>query len=349
LSGKAYIKVKVMFKFIVSFLLLLISFNVKSQDNLENINVLEEVIKIVDSQEQIFYLKKIKGLKKSDRLFLRIANGRFYIKENEVEDFSGNISKEGRKLDSLILSKKEIEKLLLNLKKQTVWEDNLFENSIALLGAFAIMNLAGMSINVLSMFAMVLVIGIVVDDAIVVVENVERIMAEERLSPLEATKKAMSQIQGAVIGITVVLVSVFIPMAFFTGTTGNIYRQFSLVMAVSILFSAFLALSLTPALCGTLLKPVDKDHHVKKGFFGKFFNGFNRVFDRNAKRYESFVGKLLRRAGRIMVIYLVLIGVAAFVMTRIPTGFLPNEDQGFAIEYHPIASWCHHGAYFAHC
>jgi competence protein ComGC len=132
LSGKAYIKVKVMFKFIVSFLLLLISFNVKSQDNLENINVLEEVIKIVDSQEQIFYLKKIKGLKKSDRLFLRIANGRFYIKENEVEDFSGNISKEGRKLDSLILSKKEIEKLLLNLKKQTVWEDNLFENSTGL-------------------------------------------------------------------------------------------------------------------------------------------------------------------------------------------------------------------------
>ena len=202
---------------------------------------------------------------------------------------------------------------------------------IALLGAFAIMNLAGMSINVLSMFAMVLVIGIVVDDAIVVVENVERIMAEEHLSPLEATKKAMSQIQGAVLGITVVLVSVFIPMAFFTGTTGNIYRQFSLVMAVSVLFSAFLALSLTPALCGTLLKPVDKDHHVKKGFFGKFFNGFNRVFDRNAKRYESFVGKLLRRAGRIMVIYLVLIGVAAFVMTRIPTGFLPNEDQGFAL------------------
>lgn len=202
---------------------------------------------------------------------------------------------------------------------------------IALLGAFAIMEVAGMSINVLSMFAMVLVIGIVVDDAIVVVENVERIMAEEHLSPLAATKKAMSQIQGAVVGITVVLVSVFIPMAFFSGTTGNIYRQFSLVMAVSILFSAFLALSLTPALCATLLKPVDKDHHVKKGFFGKFFNWFNRTFDISAKRYEGFVGKLLRRAGRMMVIYLGLIAVAFFVMTRIPTGFLPNEDQGFVL------------------
>ena len=202
---------------------------------------------------------------------------------------------------------------------------------IALLGAFAIMELTGMSINVLSMFAMVLVIGIVVDDAIVVVENVERIMAEERLSPLDATKKAMSQIQGAVVGITVVLVSVFIPMAFFTGTTGNIYRQFSLVMAVSIVFSAFLALSLTPALCATLLKPVDEDHHVKKGFFGKFFNWFNRVFNINAKRYESVVGKLLRRGGRVMVIYVGLIVVAFFVMVRIPTGFLPSEDQGFVL------------------
>ncbi|QJQ52195.1 acriflavin resistance protein [Vitreoscilla sp. C1] len=202
---------------------------------------------------------------------------------------------------------------------------------IALLGAFAIMQYAGMSINVLSMFAMVLVIGIVVDDAIVVVENVERIMAEEHLSPLDATKKAMGQIQGAVVGITVVLVSVFIPMAFFTGITGNIYRQFSLVMAVSIVFSAFLALSLTPALCATLLKPVDPDHHVKKGFFGKFFNWFNQKFDINAKRYEGFVGKLLRRSGRMLVIYAALIGVSLFVLARIPTGFLPTEDQGVAL------------------
>ncbi len=195
---------------------------------------------------------------------------------------------------------------------------------IALLGAFAIMSALGMSINVLSMFAMVLVIGIVVDDAIVVVENVERIMAEEGLSPLKATRKAMGQISGAVIGITVVLISVFIPMAFFQGSTGNIYRQFSIVMAVSIFFSAFLALSLTPALCATLLKPIPAGHHEKKGFFGKF----NRWFTRTTHTYEGFVGKLLRRGARSLVVYAVLAGAAVFVMLRLQSSFLPNEDQG---------------------
>ncbi len=198
---------------------------------------------------------------------------------------------------------------------------------IALLGTFAVMYFMGMSINVLSMFAMVLVIGIVVDDAIVVVENVERIMAEEKLAPLPATRKAMSQISSAVIGITVVLIAVFIPLAFFSGATGNIYRQFSVVMAVSIAFSAFLALSLTPALCATLLKPVDENHHEKKGFFG----WFNRKFTTGAKRYEKGVAGLLGRSGRVLGMYAVLIVVAVFVMSRLPTSFLPAEDQGYAI------------------
>ena len=195
---------------------------------------------------------------------------------------------------------------------------------VALLGTFAALLAFGMSINVLTMFGMVLVIGIVVDDAIVVVENVERIMAEEGLSPLEATRKAMGQISGAIIGITVVLIAVFVPLAFFAGSTGNIYRQFSAVMAVSIFFSAFMALSLTPALCATLLKPIDDHHAEKRGFFG----WFNRRFNRTAKGYEGIVGKLLRRSGSLMVVYLALAVGAGWLYARLPTGFLPNEDQG---------------------
>eukprot|EP01036_Dinobryon_divergens_P062160 gene62160-biopygen49044 len=146
---------------------------------------------------------------------------------------------------------------------------------IALLGTFASLLALGFSINVLTMFGMVLVIGIVVDDAIVVVENVERIMSEEGLSPLDATRKAMGQISGAMIGVAVVLISVFVPLAFFSGAVGNIYRQFSAVMVSAIAFSAFLALSLTPALCATLLKPVEAGHHhAKTGFFGWFNRGF---------------------------------------------------------------------------
>jgi len=196
---------------------------------------------------------------------------------------------------------------------------------IALLGTFGTLLALGFSINVLTMFGMVLVIGIVVDDAIVVVENVERIMSEEGLPPLEATRKAMGQISGAIIGVTVVLISVFVPLAFFAGSVGNIYRQFSAVMVSSIAFSAFLALSLTPALCATLLKPVEAGHHhEKKGFFG----WFNRGFSRTAKGYEGLVGRMLRRASRYLVIYAAIIGVVALVYTRLPTSFLPAEDQG---------------------
>ncbi|HZN48307.1 MAG TPA: efflux RND transporter permease subunit, partial [Ramlibacter sp.] len=170
---------------------------------------------------------------------------------------------------------------------------------VSLLGTFAALLALGFSINVLTMFGMVLVIGIVVDDAIVVVENVERIMSHEGLPPREATRKAMGQIQGAIIGVTVVLISVFVPLAFFAGSTGNIYRQFAAVMVASIGFSAFMALSLTPALCATLLKQVPAGHHEeKRGFFG----GFNRLFMRTAKGYELVVHRLLRRAARYLVI-----------------------------------------------
>jgi multidrug efflux pump len=196
---------------------------------------------------------------------------------------------------------------------------------VALLGTFASLLAMGFSINVLTMFGMVLVIGIVVDDAIVVVENVERIMSEEGLSPREATHKAMGQISGAIIGVTVVLIAVFVPLAFFSGSVGNIYRQFAAVMGISIAFSAFFALSLTPALCATLLKPVEAGHHhEKKGFFG----WFNRGFTRTTKGYESGVAKLLPRAGRALVIYAAIVAAAVVVYMRLPTSFLPNEDQG---------------------
>jgi len=196
---------------------------------------------------------------------------------------------------------------------------------VALLGTFGTLLAMGFSINVLTMFGMVLVIGIVVDDAIVVVENVERIMSEEGLSPLDATRKAMGQISGAIIGVTVVLISVFVPLAFFSGSVGNIYRQFAAVMGVSIAFSAFMALSLTPALCATLLKPVEAGHHLeKRGFFG----WFNRFFKRTAHGYESVVSRFLRWSGRMMIIYVAVIVAAGLLYVRLPSSFLPNEDQG---------------------
>jgi multidrug efflux pump len=199
---------------------------------------------------------------------------------------------------------------------------------VALLGTFGALLALGFSINVLTMFGMVLVIGIVVDDAIVVVENVERIMSHEGLTPREATRKAMGQIQGAIIGVTVVLISVFVPLAFFAGSTGNIYRQFAAVMVGSIGISAFMALSLTPALCATLLRQIPAGHHEeKRGFFG----GFNRLFMRTAKGYESVVARLLRRAARYLIIYAAIAGVAVLVYTRLPTSFLPQEDQGYII------------------
>ncbi|WP_085583845.1 MULTISPECIES: efflux RND transporter permease subunit [unclassified Pseudomonas] len=199
---------------------------------------------------------------------------------------------------------------------------------VALMGTFATMLALGYSINVLTMFGMVLAIGILVDDAIVVVENVERIMAAEGLSPKEATRKAMGQITGAIIGITLVLVAVFIPMAFMHGSVGVIYRQFSLSMATSILFSAFLALTLTPALCATLLKPIAKaEHHEKAGFFG----WFNRRFERLTARYQGWVGYALKRSGRYLLIYVVLLIGLGVLFVRLPSSFLPTEDQGYTI------------------
>jgi multidrug efflux pump len=196
---------------------------------------------------------------------------------------------------------------------------------VALLGTFAVLFALGYSINVLTMFGMVLVIGIVVDDAIVVVENVERIMREEHLPPREAARKAMSQIQGAIVGITVVLIAVFVPLAFFAGSVGNIYRQFATVMVASIAFSAFMALSLTPALCATLLKPLEPGHeHATRGPFG----WFNRFFARTSAGYGSTVGRMLPRAARLMVIYAVIVGVVGWVYLRLPQSFLPAEDQG---------------------
>ncbi|MCV9938451.1 multidrug efflux RND transporter permease subunit [Boseaceae bacterium BT-24-1] len=195
---------------------------------------------------------------------------------------------------------------------------------IALLGTFAVMLAAGFSINVLTMFGMVLAIGIIVDDAIVVVENVERIMATEGLPPKEATQKAMKEITGAVIGITLVLAAVFIPMGLASGSVGAIYRQFTLSMAVSILFSAFLALTLTPALCATLLKPVGAGHHEKKGFFG----WFNRRFERMTDGYANWVAALVKRGGRMMAIYAVIVAALAYGFGQLPSAFVPEEDQG---------------------
>lgn len=193
---------------------------------------------------------------------------------------------------------------------------------VALLGTCAVMLAMGFSINVLTMFGMVLAIGILVDDAIIVVENVERIMSEEGLTPKDATRKAMKQITGAVIGITLVLASVFIPMAFFPGAVGVIYRQFSLTMVVSILFSALLALSLTPALCASFLKQVPKGHHhAKRGFFG----WFNRGFDRTSHGYTRAVGGIVRRTGRFMVIYLALLAVSAGLS---PASFVLSAGRG---------------------
>ncbi|WP_028633895.1 efflux RND transporter permease subunit [Pseudomonas parafulva] len=199
---------------------------------------------------------------------------------------------------------------------------------VALMGTFAVMLALGFSVNVLTLFGMVLAIGILVDDAIVVVENVERIMAEEGLPPKEATRKAMGQISGAIIGITLVLVAVFLPMAFMQGSVGVIYQQFSVSMAVSILFSAFLALSLTPALCATLLKPVAKgEHHQRKGFFG----WFNRRFEGMSNGYQGWVSSALRRSGRYLLVYALLLGVLGYGFSQLPTAFLPTEDQGYTI------------------
>ena len=199
---------------------------------------------------------------------------------------------------------------------------------ISLLGTFASMQLFGFSINVLTMFGMVLAIGILVDDAIVVVENVERIMSEEGLSPRDATRKAMSQITGAIVGITLVLIAVFIPMAFFGGAVGAIYRQFSLSMVSAMIFSALMALTLTPALCATILKPVEAGHHIeKKGFFG----WFNRRFAATANGYQGVIARILTRSTRFLLIFAAIVLLVGWLFQRLPTSFLPNEDQGYII------------------
>jgi len=199
---------------------------------------------------------------------------------------------------------------------------------VALLGSFATMLAFGFSINVLTMFGLVLAIGILVDDAIVVVENVERIMSEEGLSPRDATRKAMGQITGAIIGMSLVLTAVFIPMAFFSGAVGGIYRQFSLVLVASMVFSTVMALTLAPALCATLLKPVAKGHHVtRRGPLG----WFNRGFATTAASYQQSVGWLVRRTGRCLLLYGAILACVGVLYARLPTSFLPSEDQGFLI------------------
>jgi multidrug efflux pump len=196
---------------------------------------------------------------------------------------------------------------------------------VVLLGTFAVLATFGYSINTLTMFGMVLAIGLLVDDAIVVVENVERVMAEEGLPPKEATRKSMEQIQGALVGIALVLSAVFIPMAFFGGSTGAIYRQFSITIVSAMVLSVLVALILTPALCATLLKPIAKgDHGEKKGFFG----WFNNMFDKSTHHYTDSVGGILRSTGRYLLLYLLIVVGMAFLFVRLPSSFLPDEDQG---------------------
>ncbi len=207
---------------------------------------------------------------------------------------------------------------------------------VVLLGTFGVLSVAGFSINTLTLFGMVLAIGLLVDDAIVVVENVERVMHEQGLPPREATRKSMREITPALVGITLVLSAVFIPMAFFGGSTGVIYRQFSITIVSAMVLSVTVALTLTPALCASLLKPVKKGEHIdpsaaRKGLFGyldRFFIGFNRRFDRTADRYQRTVSGVTKRPKRGLIVYVIIIVVMAFLFLRLPTSFLPSEDQG---------------------
>ncbi|MCW5625658.1 MAG: efflux RND transporter permease subunit [Burkholderiales bacterium] len=196
---------------------------------------------------------------------------------------------------------------------------------VVLLGTFGVLSAFGYSINTLTMFAMVLAIGLLVDDAIVVVENVERVMQEEGLSPLEAARKSMGQISGALIGVAMVLSAVFVPMAFFGGSTGVIYRQFSITIVSAMVLSVLVALIFTPALCATILKPIPKGHHgTTRGFFG----WFNRRFDRSSHGYQGIVGHMLGRTVRYLLIYAAILVAMAVLFLRLPTSFLPEEDQG---------------------
>jgi len=196
---------------------------------------------------------------------------------------------------------------------------------VVLLGTMGVLAALGFSINMLTMFAMVLAIGLLVDDAIVVVENVERVMREEGLSPVEATRKSMREITGALVGIGMVLAAVFVPMAFMPGSIGVIYRQFSATIVSAMSLSVLVAIVLTPALCATMLKPVRKgEHHAEQGFFG----WFNRTFERGSATYQNGVRGILARSGRFMLVFAALAGLMALLFARLPSAFLPQEDQG---------------------
>lgn len=200
---------------------------------------------------------------------------------------------------------------------------------VVLMGTFGVLSTLGYSINTLSMFAMVLAIGLLVDDAIVVVENVERIMHEEGLSPKAAAEKSMGQITGALIGIVLVLTAVFIPMAFFSGSTGAIYRQFSITIASAMILSVIVAMTITPALCATLLKPIDKHENAKRtGVLSRFFQWFNQKFNTNTERYHNGVKWILAHKRIGLIVYLIIVVSIAGLFWKLPTAFLPEEDQG---------------------
>jgi HAE1 family hydrophobic/amphiphilic exporter-1/multidrug efflux pump len=201
---------------------------------------------------------------------------------------------------------------------------------VVLLGVFGVLSIFGFSINTLSMFAMVLAIGLLVDDAIVVVENVERIMEEEHISPLEATRKSMKQISSALVGVALVLSAVFIPMAFFSGSTGAIYRQFSITIVSAMALSVLVALILTPALCASLLKPMKRGEHIYgKGFVGRLFAKFNTYFNFSRDRYVTAARSMTGKVAHSLIAFTVIVALMGFLFTRLPTSFLPDEDQGF--------------------
>ena len=203
---------------------------------------------------------------------------------------------------------------------------------VVLLGTMGALSAAGFSINTLTMFALVIVIGLLVDDAIVVVENVERIMAEEGLSPHDATIKSMGQITSALWGIATVLTAVFLPMAFFGGSTGVIYRQFSITIISAMILSVLVAMILTPALCATILKPIPKGHKAgESGWFPWFFRYFNRAFEFCRHTYERVVGHSFRKPLRYVLVYGLIVAAMAHFFLKLPTSFLPSEDQGFLI------------------
>ncbi len=214
---------------------------------------------------------------------------------------------------------------------------------MVLLGTFAVLSAFGYSINTLTMFAMVLAIGLLVDDAIVVVENVERVMTEEGLSPKEATRKSMDEITGALVGIALVLSAVFVPMAFFGGSTGVIYRQFSITLVSAMALSVLVALILTPALCATLSQSLLVISGG--GMLGRFFSGFNRGFDRSNNATQSMARRMVQQPKRYLLVYSLIVGGLVLLMLRLPSAFLPDEDQGILFNQIVSTSRCHQRTY----